>query len=139
AVVTPAARWAAGGTALLVARELFVAERRLPEPAAVAAALMLGPGLPQTPSFAELRRSLRPDARWALAGVQSPDELWRAETAWWARLRSDGLGLLTGSRFGMEPVIGACALLAADAWQVGAALELAARGGGPLEVLHEVA
>jgi hypothetical protein len=137
--IAPAARWVAGGVALLVARELFIAERRLPQPAVHAVTVLLGPGWEPTASLADFTRSLPADARWALADVQAPQDLWQAETGWWARLRTDGKALLAESRFGPKPVLGACALLAADAWQVNAALELAARGGGPLEVLRAVA
>ncbi len=41
----------------------------------------------------------------------------------------------------IEPdvLVGVAALMAADAWRVRAALELAARGGSPLEVFDAVA
>lgn len=139
AVVGPAGRWAAGAVALLVARELFAADRRLPEPAAQVAAGILGPEPVAARSLADFGGALHSQARWALAGVRLPTDLWRAETNWWSRLHRDGLALLAGSRFGPEPVIGACALLAADAWQINAALELAARGGGSPEMIHAVA
>ncbi|HEY3259732.1 MAG TPA: hypothetical protein VGJ95_05595 [Pseudonocardiaceae bacterium] len=74
-----------------------------------------------------------------MSGVQEPRDLWRAEAAWWARLHRDGSGLVAGSRFGPDPVIGSCALLAADAWRVTAALELVARGQGQPELRHVLA
>ena len=39
------------------------------------------------------------------------------------------MALRAGFRFGLHRAVGAVALLAVDAWQVHAALELAARGG----------
>jgi hypothetical protein len=47
--------------------------------------------------------------------------------------------MLRRSRFGPPPVVGAVALLSADAWRTRGALELAAHGGRgdqPAEVLH---
>ena len=139
ALVEPAAAWATAGVALLVAKEVFAAGHPLPEPIVEAATGLLGPGPMTVNSLADFGTSLRRDGRLALAGVRAPEDLWRAEAGWWARLHADGLRLLGGSRFGMEPVIGSCALLAADAWQINAALELAAHGGGWLEVVHAVA
>jgi hypothetical protein len=40
---------------------------------------------------------------------------------------------------GRGVLVGAVALLAVDAWRVRAALEVAARGGGPTEALDAVA
>jgi hypothetical protein len=73
-------------------------------------------------------------ARGAVAGVDEPGGLWRAEARWWARLEQDAAGLLRGSRYDVAPVVGTVAMLSADAWRVRAGLELAARGGRPGEV-----
>jgi hypothetical protein len=55
-------------------------------------------------------------------------------------VRTDGAALLAGSGFGPGRMIGATALLAADAWLVRGALEIAARGGDrALEVFDAVA
>jgi hypothetical protein len=137
--IAPAERWAAGATALLVAREVFVAGGRLADPVAAAAELVLGGRWTRATSIADFADRLPSTARWALAGVDEPIGLWRAEARWWSRVRRDGSALLGNSRFGPERALGAVALLAVDAWQVGAALELAARGGGPLEVFDAVA
>jgi hypothetical protein len=134
--VERAAPWAAGKAALLVARERFAAGRDLPATPARARAL-LGPGALAAASLAELARRLPARARWALEGVTDSDELWRAEARWWSRVERDGFALLgegSGAGLGPAPVLGAVAVLAADAWRVRAALELAARGGQPLEV-----
>ena len=117
--VPTAAIWAAGADALLQARENLGADP--PLPVAVWAA-----GLPRA-------------AAWALGAVDGPDDLWLAEARWWRRVEGDAARLLAGSRAGFDPVLGAVALLAVDAWRVTGALELAARGGGPLEVFDVVA
>jgi hypothetical protein len=62
-------------------------------------------------------------------GVTSPEDMWRAESGWWARVEADGRELLRRSSFGPEPVVGAIAVMAADAWRVRAALHAAALGG----------
>ncbi|MGK4585293.1 V-type ATPase subunit [Kitasatospora sp. HPMI-4] len=133
--VPPAHRWAAGRAALLAARGRFVTGRPLAGQAARHAARLLGHRAVETVSFEDFRRRLVPAARWAVDGVESPDELWRAEARWWKALDRDGRELLRGARYGLEPVVGAVAVLSADAWRVRAALELAERGGGSLEVL----
>jgi hypothetical protein len=139
-----AATWAMGGAALLVARELLV--RRQPLPGAAGApgsvtmaSRLLGSGWSAAVSLDGLRAALPAAARWALAGVAEPAELWRAEAGWWRRLRRDATGRLARSGFGPERIIGVAALLAADAWLVRAALEAAARGADGLEVFDAVA
>lgn len=126
----PGARdWAAGGAAVLVARECVVAAQRLtPETARVAESL-LGPGWAEERSLPGLARVLPREARWALSGVQEPADLWRAEATWWDRVGRDGAALLARPLTSQAPVVGAAAVLAADAWRVRAALEVAARGG----------
>jgi hypothetical protein len=66
-----------------------------------------------------------------LKDVDEAVDLWRAEARWWDAVEGDGRELLRRSSFGPKPVVGAVALLSADAWRTRGALELAARGGGP--------
>ncbi|MCD0484518.1 V-type ATPase subunit [Streptacidiphilus sp. ASG 303] len=129
AAVPAAAPWAAGRLALLTAREVHLHGRPLPEPAARHAAGLLGRAAPRAATLADCRGLLPGPARWALDGVDAPAGLWRAEARWWARLERDGLALLRTRRPGPPPVVGAAAVLAADAWRVRAALQCAARGG----------
>jgi len=131
--VPEAVFWAAGRLALLVGRELFVHGRRLTEPSDRRAARVLGSGALRAATFADFRRQLPGPARWAVDGIEEPADLWRAEARWWTRVEQDGSALLRGSRLDAAPVVGAVALLSTDAWRVRAALESAARGGGPLE------
>jgi hypothetical protein len=88
----------------------------------------------------ELATTAGPDAAWVLEDIDEPADLWRAEPAWWRRVGDDGDALLHASSAGdPRPVLGAVAVLAADAWRVCAALELSDRGGAPLEVFDAVA
>jgi hypothetical protein len=135
AAVSPDARpWAAGALALLVARERFADERPLPEPPAD----LLGRNAAGAGDLTEFGRRLPAHAAWTLRGTETPGDLWVAETRWWARLERDGHALLADSRLDLGPVLGAVAVLAADARRVRAALELASRGGRPLEAFDAV-
>ncbi|WP_327733548.1 hypothetical protein OG749_06355 [Streptomyces nojiriensis] len=135
ATVGPARHWAVGRAALLTAREQFVCGRRLPGPARDRAVRLLGSRAVDSADFDHFRRHLPATARWAVEGVSGSRDLWRAEARWWKALEADGTDLMRGPRHGPAPVVGAVAVLSADAWPVRAGLELAARGGGSLEVL----
>ena len=66
-------------------------------------------------------RSWRPRpraARAALAGRRPGRALWRAEARWWARVDVDAAALLRRPRFALDPVVGAAAAAAVDAWRV---------------------
>jgi hypothetical protein len=139
ASVDAAAPWAAGAAALVVARERFVTGRDLPTGTDTRAARLLGMAAPGAASLAELVRRLPPDAAWVLRDATDPDQLWHAEARWWSRVERDGFALLDGTRFGSAAVAGTVAVLATDAWRVQAALELAARGGRPLEAFDVLA
>ena len=130
--------WATGGLALLLARERFGSGRSPGERAVAPAVRLLGPGVLAAASLPEAAARLPITARDALAGVTGPEDLWAAEARWWTRLERDGFGMLRGPRFDLDAPVGAVAVLAADAWRVGAALEVAARGG-PVEVLDALA
>jgi hypothetical protein len=91
---------------------------------------LLGRGWSQAATVVELADAVSPAGARALRGVRDPQDLWRAEVRWWGRLHADGVRLLASATFGPDPAIGAAALHAVDAWQVRAALEVAARGGG---------
>lgn len=82
--------------------------------------------------------------RWVLAAVlteraDAADDLWRAEITWWRHVEADGVALLHRSGPGPDAPVGAAAVLATDAWRVRAALEIAARGGSPVEAFDAVA
>jgi len=80
-----------------------------------AVAPLAGPGRPRA-SVASAGRPAQPGA----------------EAAWWRRVESDGRVLLRSAATDSGPVLGAVALMAADARRVRAALASAARGGHAL-------
>ena len=136
--VQGAYEWGAGLLALIVARELFVTGRR---PGARAwPASPLGSGWQDATTITDLAKRVPQAARWALAGVTEPSELWRAEAHWWRRVEADALAALARFQPGRrEAFVASVALLLADAWRVRAALEIADRGGRGLEVFDELA
>ena len=135
----PVRTWAAGAAALLVAGERFAAGHAV-DPAVIGGALgLLGPPAPGAATLDELAAGLPSQARWVFAGITSPAELWRAEETWLARVERDGQRLLRTSSLDSRVVVGAVAVMGCDAWRVRAALEIAARGGGPPEAVDELA
>ncbi|MGW0748160.1 hypothetical protein [Streptomyces sp. NPDC002587] len=138
AAVGPARTWAEGRAALLTAREVYVHGRVLPAPVRLRAADVLGDRALGASDFRGFRERLAAGARWAVEGVDDPADLWRAEARWWAVLGRDAEDMLRGSAYGPATVVGAVAALSVDAWRVRAALELAAHGGGPMEVFDDL-
>lgn len=135
----PVRTWAAGAAAVLLAGERFAAGRAVNPTVLHGALSLLGPAAAGAATVEELARGLPARARWALAGISSPAGLWRAEAAWWARVERDGFRLLGTSGLDSGSVLGAVAVMSADAWRACAALEIASRGGGPLEAYDAVA
>lgn len=137
--VPDARRWAAGAAALVLARELGF--RSAPPSARVRflASRVLGPAAGAAGSFGELRTVLPTTARWALDEVAEPEQLWRAETAWWAQVDRDAAGLARQGGTDARALVGTVGRLAVDAWRVRGALELAARGGRVVEDFDAVA
>ena len=139
AIGDPARSWAAGAEALLLAGQRFAPGRETRDTGTGGVPGMLGATAAGAVTLDELGRRLPARARWVFAGISSPGDLWRAEAAWWTRVERDGFRLLRTSGLDNGPVLGAVAVMAADAWRVRAALEIAARGGGPLEAYDAVA
>lgn len=134
AAEVPEARpWALGAAALLLAGELYVVGLPV-ERLAVPELPLLGAAWQDARTFEQLKHSLPPEAAWALADADTPAELWRAEARWWETVEREAGGLLRSGVAGQAVVTGAVALLAADAHRLVTALELAARGGGELDV-----
>lgn len=136
---TVVGRWVGGGAALLAARTVLTLKQQPPYPVERALSHLIGWHWSQARSLAELRDALPGRARWALAGIEEPAQLWRAEAQVRGRMESDGLRLVRNAQPGPEPVVGALAVLAVDAWRVRAALAAAAGGNGVNEVLDVVA
>ncbi|MFF7408983.1 hypothetical protein [Streptomyces lydicus] len=131
--IPPAVRWSAGRAALLVARERFVHGRPLPATADGPAVGLLGPAAVRASAYDNFCRSLPATAGWALHGIDDPADLWRAEGRWWRDIEQDGLRLASRARYDMVPVVGAVAVLSADAWRTRAVLELVADDTAPPE------
>ncbi|HEY7223099.1 MAG TPA: hypothetical protein VH561_05725 [Micromonosporaceae bacterium] len=131
--------WALGAAALLLAREVVGRGEPLSGAARSSALRTLGPGCATSAaSVSELRASLPRSAGWALDDVTDPEHLWQAEARWWRRVRGDSAALAARSTFGEEPVVGAVALLAHDAWLVTGALAGAGRDPDALEIFDAV-
>jgi hypothetical protein len=139
AVAPPAAAWACGAVALLLARGLTLEHPRLTPGARLSAARVVGPAAASAGTLAELVPSLSRTASWALTGVAEGTDLWRAECRWWARVETDAFALTRAPRPGPSVVLGGVALMAVDAWRVRAALEVASRADTGVEVLDAVA
>lgn len=130
AAQVPGARhWSGGAAAILIAREVLVAGNRLTSAMTRIASPLVGSAWVESRSIPALAAALPATARWALTGIESPDDLWRAEAGWWARVQRDGFTLLRRPVTTCAPVVGSAAVMAADAWRVRGALEVAARGG----------
>jgi hypothetical protein len=126
ATEVPEARaWAAGGVAILVAGELFVADH--PRDLAQAEHAGLGQEWSRARTIVDLRDRLSAQASWALAGIDTPQELWRAELGWWRSVGSDAEAMTRSRLEGREVVVGAIALLGLDAIRVATALAVAAQ------------
>lgn len=125
------AAWVPGAIALLVARERLLAGRILPPPTRRLARPFVGEQALAAGSLEELVAGLPAPAAWPFAECEEASSLWRAERAWWRRVEEDGFRALRAGRLDRSALVGACAVLAVDAWRVRAALGAAARGGMP--------
>jgi len=111
---------------------------------AAAASALLAAGEPGAPAPTAVPNIGRPGRR--LSGPRRPSpttavptaQPWQAEADWWRRVEADGLALLRSAGPDSGPVLGAVAVMAADARRIRAALELAARGGAPVEAYDAV-
>ncbi len=129
-----AGEWARAATAVLLVRESLLVRRALPDAVVRRATRVLGPApvavlTDPSSSLAEVRRTLPRSQQWLWADAVGVGDLWRAEAAWRRRVADDAWSLLRRGRNGPESIVGAVGVLAAEAWRVQAALELAARGG----------
>ena len=130
----PEARdWADTWLALSVVRRRLVERRELPEPVLLRARLVLGAAVAAT-DLAAFTGAIATRLRWLFDGTTGAGGLWTAEARWWARVEADGLTMLGRSEFTRAQTIGAVGVLAADAWRCRAAVALASRGGGPMDV-----
>ena len=127
-----AARVAASGDRARAWATAAAVVLRSTEPSApVAVATGGGAGGHGRPPAARLPNLGRP--RTSAATAEPIAEPWRAEADWWHRVEGEGRVLLRSSATDSGPVLGAVAVMAADARRVRAALASAARGGQALE------
>jgi hypothetical protein len=139
----PVRTWAMAAMALLIAGDLSVPGgilrgRAVNGPLQREAASLLGPAAPRAATVEELAGVLPSPARWVLDET-TPGTLWQAEAAWRHRVERDGSRLLRASLLDGSAVLGAVAVMACDAWRARAVVEVAARGGLPMEVYDELA
>jgi len=119
--------WANGGLALAVAKARFVTSAA-GQSVTLPAIPELGSrwkGATRLPDFVG---GLPASARWVMAGVSGPADLWSAERSWWLRVDADATSLLGQPGLGRTTVVAAATVLLTDCWRTQAALEQAARG-----------
>ncbi|HQR28520.1 MAG TPA: hypothetical protein PLP61_15865 [Nocardioides sp.] len=124
--------------ALQVARSRLLEHREPGERERGDLEALLGSRWLEATTLPDLRTALDPLAGRILQGVESPVRLWSAEAALWQEVADTGMRLLRDPLSSPEVVVGAVAVLAADAFRVRAALADAALGGRG-EVLGGVA
>jgi hypothetical protein len=103
---------------------------------ATAAQALLRSGEPHGDPDGRHLRGIGPPAPRSTVPTAEP---WQAAADWWRRVEADGFALLRSAGPDSGPVLGAVIVMAADARRVRAALELAARGGTPVEAYDAVA
>jgi hypothetical protein len=133
--------WAVSKAALVLARVMASGARGGLGPTAQRdIGHVLGPRWQEASTPTELARLVPRGASRVLAELSDPSQLWRAEVRWWADVETSGAALAGRVPPDVGGCLGVAGLLATDAWRVGAALALAAHGGGDLAgVLDAVA
>ncbi|TCC21601.1 V-type ATPase subunit [Kribbella sindirgiensis] len=131
--------WVSGAAVLVAAKQLLVATRGPSDSFVRAAAPLIGSDWVRAGSLADLQRSTPVAGHWVLVGVSTPADLWLAEARLAARIEADGFRLLRQGTPGVDPILGAVAILAVDGWRVRVALGDASYGAGPGEVLDVLA
>lgn len=105
------AHWGAGYVAIELAKDLFlqprISGRRLRWP-------MDKPSEMTVTDMSGLMAALPRQASWVLKGSEDPDQLWRAEDRWWARVAEDSEHMVWHGDLGRNTVIGAAMALLAD-------------------------
>jgi hypothetical protein len=138
------ADWVHGAAAVLVARELFLFGRDIPEIPARTVDQLLGPRWRRATSVASLADNVGSSASWALRADSSSAEpsatdLWSSELAVISRVDEDATKIVESGRNGRNTVAAVMALLLLDLWRVDAAIESTGRGALPQEVFDDVA
>ncbi len=134
-----ASAWAALVTAKVVSAGVPASFASSSSGAARHAGQLIGRPAVGASSIADLAAGLPPSSAWVLEGIADPSQLWIGETRWWHRVDEEAATLSRSPRPSPASVLGCCMLLAADAWRVNGALELAARGGGSIRSVLDAA
>jgi len=136
-----AAGWAVAYSALVAARTIAAEAGPMLSASAVRdSRRLLGHDWNTARWVGDLAGLLPRRAAWVLAGIENPDDLWRAEARWWAEVEPEAAAVSRSSVGESGSALGSGMLLVVDGWRVRAALEIAARGGGSLrEVTDAVA
>jgi hypothetical protein len=133
----PALRLAAGWAALAAARHRYVGGAAGRD-ATLRHVRVLGRRWREAGDLESLRRRLPSEAAWVLEDLTDSTELWRAERRWWHELELAGRRWLRQPASGVEALVGAFALLLADAHRVQAAIEIAAWRGVEEDAVDEI-
>ena len=137
--IPEAAPLAKGGLAVLIARESFAFERQIAPITSGELDRLIGSRWRQATTIPELTELLPDSSAWALSGITSAADLWRAELAVAARVANEAAALASERRFTKSTVAATMALLLVDLWRISAAIEVAGRGPIPIEVFDAVA
>lgn len=131
--------WAKGGLAVLIARERFAFGRDVAPVTGREIDRLLGNRWRRAATIPELAERVPESGAWALEGIASPAELWRAEPAIVRRAAADATRQAAQRRFTEDTVAAMMALMLVDLWRTTAAIELVGRGPNPGEVFDAVA
>ena len=138
---SPATELATCEAAIVLARELLLFGRNLRGPTETSAARVLGrrwiDGGFSTPE--QLALLLPEPARSMLAGIDTAQELWQAESRGHRRVEARALDVLRGAGRGPEVVASTAVLLILDLWRIQGALEATVWGDEGLAVFDAVA
>jgi hypothetical protein len=127
--------WARAGAALLAAR-ILLSGGTVPGRAVLPLSALLGRRVPAARTLDDVLAALPSRAARLFVDVTGLSDLWQAEVALARLVEDDGFALLRRPGAGLDPVVGAVALLGVDAWRLRGALGAAAAGTGPGEVLR---
>ncbi|MEZ5376949.1 MAG: hypothetical protein R2733_10595 [Acidimicrobiales bacterium] len=128
---------ARGAAAVVLARETLAFERTLAHPAGEDEDRLLTRAWRNAATLPDLQRRLPDSAGWALAPVDSVDDLWKAELGVVAAFALKAQQLLARPRSDRSAVAAFMVLVLVDRWRVDAAIEVAGRR--PREVFDDVA
>ncbi|MGH7617482.1 MAG: hypothetical protein ACREPM_09670 [Gemmatimonadaceae bacterium] len=121
--------WSDGALAIAIAKARFAQGARAPASTSeLPRVVELGTRWSDAETLRDFATVVPASARWPLATVHDPSDLWRAERVWWTQIDHDAMHLLRNAGLGRTTVIAAAALLVSYCWRTQAAVSRAARG-----------